>query len=185
MINDIDWKRVSDPADPNRCQATTSHGQCLNVAAEGSNYCMAHAGNFARFRKQENDMKNYKLDKWRQRVAEMANSGGLKSLSDEIGILRFTLETVLNQSEDSNALIRNSGTILNLVDKIERLVTSCQKLDKELEGLIDQEQLLIICDSIVQILGKNIEDKVLLDRVATEVIDAVKSATTEPNGSEA
>ena len=42
IIMDIDRSitKVTDPADPNRCQGVFSGGQCLNKAVPGCEYCM-------------------------------------------------------------------------------------------------------------------------------------------------
>ena len=37
-------EKAKSPDDPNRCQAVTKKGQCINKKAEGSNFCAGHGG---------------------------------------------------------------------------------------------------------------------------------------------
>ena len=158
------YRRVSDPADPNRCQANNAHGQCDLIAVPPSKYCMLHGGKPS----ERTKLNNYRLNKWMSRVESMANSDGIKSLRDEIGILRMLLEERMNSIGDVTELLMYSHTISDLVNRIERIVLTCHKIEKSLGNLIDRSEVVRIVDQIVCLIGENITDQDVLAKIAVK-----------------
>lgn len=144
-------KRVTDPADPRRCQASGGRGQCDKIAMEGSKYCPIHERASAVDKRQ---LKNYRLQTFNTRLSELSTTDHLKSLNEEIGILRLTLESVLNSCKQEVDLIASTDAIGDLVTKIERLVVSCQKLDIQNGQMLTIEQLSTIIDSLIDIISR-------------------------------
>ncbi|HPT70825.1 MAG TPA: hypothetical protein PLE74_00925 [Candidatus Cloacimonadota bacterium] len=170
MIDKERIKRVTDERDPNRCQAgSQAHGQCLNVAEVGSKYCLAHGGDTATTEAKEKNLRNYRLTKFHTRAAEMRESSGIKDLRDEIAILRMTLEEKMNAFENASEMILQSGAISELILKIEKLVTSCHKLEKDMGVTIEKTTVIRMAEQIVGIINKYVTDKETIENIVREM----------------
>lgn len=169
-----DWERVAED-DPRRCQGTIpTVGQCPNKAMDGSDYCPAHGGNRAVETIKKNELKNYRLAKFKTRVTELGNSDHIFSLKEEIGILRMILEEKINACADVHDLILISGPLSDLVMKVDKITTSCERLESKLGNLLDRTKVMQFAQSIVQIISKHIEDDVILEQVADEILTVLE-----------
>lgn len=165
-----------DPNDPHRCQATINNGtaQCANLASEGHKYCANHGGIDTR----KEQVRNYNLARWHREIAEKANSPALKQLHEEVGLLRFLLEKIINQCNTENDLIMASGQISDLVGKVEKLVVSCNALDVKLGNSLDKNQLLKFATVVIDIISNNISDPEISGIIADEIVHALGDADT-------
>ena len=161
--------------DPSRCQGLSHHGQCPNIAVPGSKYCRVHAGAACSPAKQA--AHNYQLTVFQARMERMADSDIIKSLRDEIGLLRMILETQLNRCKDDTDLLLSSQTIGDLIMKIERLVISSSKLDRELGRVVDRQAILSFATQVISIIADNV-DADLTAKIATAILAAIE---TGPN----
>lgn len=170
-----DITRADGPADPNRCQAVRGGDgdQCMNAAKAPSNFCMAHGGNRAGNLKAKEDQRNYRLTKWKARIQGHADSAVIKSLREEIGILRIILEERLAICNTEMDFILYSGPITDTIMKIEHLVTSCHKLEDKLKVVVDRAQLLQFASMVINIVGSEITDDVVMERVGSKILAAV------------
>lgn len=119
-------------------------------------------------------MRNYRLTKWQARLSEKADAEGLKSLRDEVGILRICLEERLEQCKEPMDLILHSGPISDMVMKIERVVSSCHKLEGSMGQLLDKQAILQFAQVIIGIIGEELagqENKIatIADRIVESV----------------
>jgi hypothetical protein len=163
------FERVDD-GHPDQCHAITGGKfRCRNRRVENSDYCMAHGGNTQHNKNKQNEMRNYNLTKWKIKMAEKASSPKLKSLNEEIGILRVVLETQLNRIQNDNDLILESGNISDMIGKIKDTVTACHKIDKDLDNLMDKSELSMIISEIVKAIDTHVEDKEALELVANDL----------------
>ena len=143
---DINWERV--PADHPEC--CESQG-CVNKSLEDSNFCAAHGGNRGEDTAKAKKLKNYRLTKFAAEVQEKQGSSDIKSLTGEIGMLRQIIQEQWNSCDSANDLILKSGPISDLFTKLEKLVNSCNNIDKTLGNLIDREKLVTFAQTIVSI----------------------------------
>lgn len=171
MSDNVDKCASSD--DPNRCQAAGKIGQCSNLRIEGSKYCMMHGGAIVAGREKKEAVRNYQLGKWQARVEKHADSEIVKSLREEIGILRIMLETRFEQCEDAQDLLLQSGPISELVLKVEKLVTSCDKLEGRMGNLLDKQAILNFASQIIDVIANNIDDEAIINKIADEIITIV------------
>ncbi len=137
-------------------------GQCNNAQVKGSQFCLLHDGWHANVARKEEGLRNYRLTKFKARVDEFADNGAVKSLREEIGIVRLQLETIINQCSDETDLLMHSDRISKLVNQIQ---------------LLDKTQLFIICESIVQIIGAHVTDPDALEIISTSIIDTMTKVT--------
>jgi hypothetical protein len=166
-------KEVKDPS--LRCQALMHNGteQCMYRVVEGSTRCILHGGHHAAKRLEEAKIKNYQLRCYQKRVSELSNSDAIKSLREEIGILRMLLETIVNKCEDDNDLLMYAPKIASLAEKIEKLVVSCHRLESSLGFLMDKSTVLNISKEIINIISIHINDPTKLDLISDDIISLI------------
>ena len=145
--------------DPKRCYATNRLGQCTFQQIEGSNFCPCHAGGAGK--KQEKVMRNYRLEKYKQRHEDFLNSDGHKSLHEEVAMLRILIEERMLSIQTPFDLIGSSGPISELILKVEKLVVSAHNLDIQTKNTVDQATLVTLAAGIVEIIKAYVpeEDK--------------------------
>lgn len=153
-----------------RCIATLINGkQCTADAIGGSEYCHQHSG-LANKGKTQQQM-NYGKTHWAALIADKKSSPELKNLSEEIAILRILMESVLSECSTEADLVIKSPIIGDLTQKIEKLVTSCHKLDEQLGNSLDRSQLLSFASKVVDIIGREITDHDQMNRIADLIIN--------------
>jgi hypothetical protein len=124
-------------------------------------YCLAHGGNHAMTAHTKEKVRNYNLTiaKFRANVDEKLGADDIKSLREEIAILRICLEQRLNRCEDAMDLILQSGAISDMVMKINTVVQSCHKLEGSMGHLLDKQAILQFAQVIIGIVGKTLADQ--------------------------
>ena len=173
-------KGVERPDAPNRCQAVTdTKGQCWNQSVEGGNMCRLHGGASQQAFQERQGLRNYRLTKFHARIAEFGNSNHIKSLRDEIGILRIIMEERLNLCIEPTDLILQSQPIAELVSKIERVVVSCHKLEGSMKQLVDKTALLSFATQIIDVISSHIDDEAILDSISNGIIQLLAEDTTD------
>ena len=173
-----DIPKITEDDDPNRCQAVTTQGQCRNVAtkAEDGSYgkfCLAHGGNRFLQSKEKEAVRNYQLTKFKAKLQRHSSSDNIKSLRDEIGILRMCMEERLNKCQDEADLLLQSGPISDLVMKIDKVVTSCHKLDGSMGQLLDRSAILQFASEVIDIIGSEDIQTDILERIGNKIMSAV------------
>jgi len=162
-----------DEHDPRRCQGVQKDGQCKYAAMEGSNFCPRHGGNKAIEAAEKESLRQYRVAKWQQRIGEFADDDKVKGLREEIGVLRLLLEETLNMCKDSTDLLLYSSRINDTVMKIEKLVTSCHRLESATGALLDKTQALHLAGVIVEIIGRHVTDQEAVDAISNEIVSAI------------
>lgn len=142
---------------------------CVNLREPGATCCLVHGGQSQVLNNENKALRNYRLTQYGVRCGELRHSVGLKDLRDEIAIMRMVLESKLNMFENPNEMILQSGAISDLVLKIEKVVTSCNKLEKDMDVTLERSVVLNLADSIVAIIGRNVEDKVVIEAIVREI----------------
>ncbi|TRZ52367.1 MAG: hypothetical protein D4S01_03115 [Dehalococcoidia bacterium] len=159
--------------DPWRCQATKAKGQCLNKATTLGGTCAVHGGNKRVEDEERKNIRNYQLNKFQQQLNRHADSPRLKSLNDEVAILRMMLEEQLNQCNDVHDLVLKSHLISDLVLRIEKLVKSCHSLERNLGSLMDKQALLTFASGVIGAIGDHIEDEHILEALSQDILSLV------------
>jgi hypothetical protein len=169
MNSDFKMKRVEED-DPKRCQCMTKVGQCRWEAVEGRDFCKMHGGNVA-----NKNLRNYRLEKFNQKFAQAANSPEIKSLKDEIGILRVLIEEKINFCNDPMDLMMQSNTISDLIMKVKAVVESCHKLDERLGIMMDRDQAIQFAVEISDLIGRHVVDPDVLESLSSELENLIAS----------
>lgn len=159
-----------DPDDPNRCQASHSTLQCPYLADEGSKYCARHGGKSGNKDKQL-ALRNYRLTRFRVRVEEKLSSPRVKSLTEEVGILRLTLEQVLENCQDDYELTLYSTKITELVSAIRATLEASIKIEEKSNLTLDKTQVMVVAERLIKIIGERISEEEMSE-VADQIIKA-------------
>lgn len=170
--------------DPNRCQGVvkgTGGGQCPYRRIEPSLYCAMHGGLAGKPAQDAKALKNYRLQQYGDRVGDFASNPEIKNLREEIGIMRMTLETLLNQLDNPNKLMIYTDKISTLVGQIQRLVEAAQKLEEKNNNLLDRKIVIVIADSIVTLIGGYITDPDQLTELGNKICESIINAASPTN----
>lgn len=159
--------------DPNRCQAT-GHDQCPYKAMPGFKYCPRHNSR-SEATEQKRKVSQYRLQIWQDRVGEFSEHNDVKSLRDEIGILRMLMENTISKCQDAQDLLMFSGKISETAMKIEKLVSSCNRLEKNMGMMLDKSAALLLAGQIVEIITRHVEDSAVVDEISNDIITAIAS----------
>jgi hypothetical protein len=145
---------IAEEDDPRRCQGIKriNGDQCQYLADPGIAYCAKHKGMLDTVIKNKNK-RNYNLTKFRSQIEEKTDNTQIKSIREEIGITRQVLETIINMCESEVDLILNSNKIADLVLRIEKLVTSCHKIERSTSQLLDKSALIQLSGNFIEIIS--------------------------------
>src|SRR6516164_9842431 len=170
MFDEDKWQRC-EATDPNRCQGMGAQGQCPYKAIEGNKFCPRHAGtSAAASARRASDM--FRLNTYQARVEEFASHDELKNLRGEIGILRMTLEEIINQTAgDRKQLLCYSGKISDMIMKISVLIKTCHRLDTQLGMMLDRDKVMLIAQKIVEIVSEAVPDQSILDKMGEKLVE--------------
>ena len=145
-------------------------GQCPFLKVNGTDHCPRHGGALSEHQEEKEAVRNYHLTKWQARVNTLADNSGIKSLREEVGILRMILENMLNQARDEQELLMFSARASDLVMKIERLVSSCDKMEGKMGQLLGKDSVLRLAAQYVEIITEHVEDADIIDKISTKMI---------------
>jgi hypothetical protein len=162
-----------EPDDPNRCQGTAGNFQCHHPKVAGSNFCQYHASARDRGQVVVKSTRQYRLAKWQARLSEFAEHPEIKSLREEIGIARITLEEIINQCHSPQQLVMASQRVSDLVTRIEKLVSACHRLEERTGAVLDKTAAIQLANRIISVIADHVENADVLEKVADELIKAV------------
>jgi hypothetical protein len=160
-----------------RCEHTSKSGQCYHNAVEGSKFCADHSRD-----PQAGQKRQYMLNKaiYQQRYSAFAESDDLRTLKDEIAILRMVMQERLNMIGSDSEMLASCGQIASLAVTIERLVKSCHTLESRLGSLLAKPTLLGIANDMVQILLQELADQpnyeILVDKISERILKVITEA---------
>lgn len=170
---------------PEQCQTIRSilGTQCNFQKVEGSPYCIMHGGNRTISSNRVKDLNNYRLGKYQKRVGELANNPNLRSIDEEIGILRMILESIFEKCDSNIDLLLYSQRISELVQDISKCVNLADKLAARSGLLIGRSEALAIGEKIIDIISLYIKDEKTLLQIAEQISDSLLTKVEGTDGS--
>lgn len=169
---------IESPDDPERCQGVTAIGQCRMKAYPGSQYCPQHNGTLhEQAQLMPNNERNYVLTKFQAQLDSKLGSPKIKSLREEIAILRMMLEARLNRCNDAYELMMDSGNISDLIARIEKIVVSCHKIEDAMGELLDKNALNTFASSVIGIISTILKD---YPKLIGEIADGILALLENP-----
>lgn len=175
---DNKFERV-EAGSPEQCQGVFKHGQCPYKKIPGSDFCPMHGGATQVNALAKESKRMYQLAKWRDQHDAFVDSDQVKSLREEIGILRIVMQETLNICQTSADILMYSSKISDLAIKLEKLVSSCHRLEASTGVLLDKTAALHLASVIVKIIGEHVTDENVIDKISEDIVHAI--ATTNTN----
>lgn len=175
--------KIDGPDDPERCHGTMKNGQCGHKNTGVSVFCPMHGGAHQVKSAQRKEMNMYNLQKYQERMAQFAEHPKVKSLRDELGITRMTLEKIITKCDNDNDLICYQPQIMQMVSTIKGLVEVTQKLEEKDNMLLDKGVILNIADTIVRVVGTYVTDPAILGKIGEEICGVIEKSVSSSNSS--
>ncbi len=167
-----------------QCEHVNKHtGQCTREACEGVNKCPLHTGSDP----EKFEKRLYRLQNHDRRVRHEALSDHdeLRSIREEVAVARMLLEERLNSIKTDADLVSACGPLNTLLLTIEKLTSSCLKLDISVGNLLAKPVILKMSNNIVAIILEELVDipghELIIDKITTRIIAVVSSLEGEQN----
>ena len=167
-------QRMDSPEDPQRCQGVKpNEGQCVHKASPDSEYCSMHGGNNGAKKAEAKRISNYRLAKWQAKLERQTESPHIKSLRDEIGILRMLMQETLDRCDTPFDLYTSAHKIGELTMKITAVVEKCHRLEGSMGQLLDKKTIIQMANTFINIISEEELSEAQLDRIAQKILEAV------------
>jgi len=161
--------------DPDACErCIANEAKCIYLAIEGTKSCARHGGGIRAASLKTKAANQYRLGVWQSRLNEFAHHDGIKSLRDEIGILRMVLEEQMKKCHEPSELLMFSARIQGLTQDIQKLVTSCDRLERNMGSMMDKPTAIQFAAKIITILGRHVDDGDILDEISHEILEELR-----------
>lgn len=172
--------------DPNRCQAVHATQQCpfravgdFDTATQtwtGPKYCPRHGGSTQTQQAKEEEKRMYLSAKWKAKIGTNADNPRIKSLAEEIGIIRMTLEAKLNLITDEKELVMQAAGIVALTNSVKDLVKTWQHVEERSNQVLDRTKLTGFVNSLIGILTRYIDDVEILQMIGEDMLETIEKA---------
>lgn len=166
-----------DAEDENCCDTCRRVSNKTGVyyrAVEGTRFCSRHGAESSLNSQKLAAASMYRLQRWQARMREFTQADGVKSLRDEVGILRVLLEEMINRCDSPDKLLMFSARIAQLTQDIGRLVISCDRLERSLGQNMDKPTALRFASKIVDIIDKYVKDPEALDNISRDILEELQ-----------
>jgi len=110
---------------------------------------------------------SYDFGRWQKEVSQYMTKERLTDLRGEIGVMRILVEERLQACKDPYDLITYSREIAHYVEQIQKLVTSCHRLEKSYGVLLDREAALIFVQEILALVQEHLDDPETISKIST------------------
>lgn len=147
---------------------------------DGPAFCPRHQGQSISVERRER-MRIYHVAQWRDRIAQHGDHPRIKSLREDIGILRMTLEAKLERMQDLADLDMRSSQITTLVQEIARTIQIGHKIEKESGFLLDRTQALVFIEEILAVVSQHVTDPEVLQIIINSMSQSVERTFPEPD----
>lgn len=162
-----------DANDPDRCQATIPGGQCQKLAIPGKKCCQTHA-------RRVDPLRCYVLTNKTigDTARRHAGADEIKSLRDEIALMRALVELRLNAINGEVEMIASAPGIQQMILGIEKLVSACHTMEIKLGNLLDKNALITLAQKIITIIDTEIGPDVtnrdeIIGRIGEQILDSI------------
>lgn len=173
------------PDDPNRCQAVHADRQCpfravgtYNPASQkwdGPQYCMRHGANKLLEASDKQAVRMYQSAKWQAQIDHMADHPRIKSLAEEVGIIRMTLQAKLNAMTDEKDLLMNASGIVSLTNSVQALIKTWQHVEERSGQVLDRAKMTAFSAYLMEILTRYIDDADVLQMIGEDIGESLES----------
>jgi len=81
---------------------------------------------------------------------------------------------MMNKCHDRTDLLMYSSKISDLAIKIEKLVSSCDRLERNMGEMMDKPTALKFASKVVDIVGRHVTDSRQLDSISHEILEELR-----------
>ena len=171
-----------EPDDPSRCQAVHANQQCpfkaVGDSKDGINwvgpkYCPRHGGNKGLAKAKQEEKEMYLLAKWNDRIGHHATHPRIKTLANEIGIVRMLIEQRLNQIKDEKELVLHAAGIVNLTNSVRDMMKTWQHIEERSGQVIDRAKMGLFVQDLIEILSRYIGDPDILQMIGEDISESI------------
>jgi hypothetical protein len=160
------------------CEKTGRFGICNQQAIPGSKFCQRHTD-------QRQEVMSYRFTdpELKERMDRHSTSKLIESVREEVVLVRSLIEERRNFAQTQAEKIKVFPEIIDATSKLERLVTSLARLERQTSQVLEKPAIQKLGKRIVEILTENLSqvpdrDNVI-DRIAREIADAVIQSANE------
>lgn len=168
---------VTDLADPRRCKFSFPRQQCRNLAVPGSKYCKLHDHRTGVLSEETRLYHLAEIDN-RRRLSELSSDESIKSLREEIGLVRMLIEKMLNTAKTDAELLSACGSINNMLLTLDKLIKSCHTLEQSLGELLSKDSVMRTAQSICEIVIEELQGieghEEVIDRIVERLFPSNK-----------
>lgn len=159
--------------DPDRCTQEVSGrvGACFFKVEPGSTKCKMHGAQI-RHIQDKNEIRAYRVAQWESRLKDFADNPNIKTLRDEIGIARLTLEAILNRCRTPGELFLYSNKISEMLVRVQNLVIACNRLEDRLGYTLDKSAVVNIGEQIINVIALHLPEETLAE-VSEQIADVI------------
>jgi ribosomal protein L24 len=111
-------------------------------------------------------------------LEEQVDNPNIKSLREEIGIMRVMLQQRFDMAKSAGELVLISGSVGEMIAKIGKLVQQCHRIEIDLGQLLDKTQAAQLAQETVTIIGKYVDDPDILGMIAEDLMETVERLGT-------
>jgi hypothetical protein len=119
----------------------------------------------------------------RQRLASLSDHSDIKSLREEIALLRLLIEERRNIARTDADKISAFSAISSAMLSVEKLVKSCHQMEQNLGSLLGKSTIIEIAGRIAKIISEELYGvegyEEIIDRVELRMLDVIKDANNE------
>jgi hypothetical protein len=174
MLEPAKHERAPYPEHPDRCTAQAGHTQCPYLKVPGTDVCEIHAYHNRQRVSLTQNRKIYLAAQWQADAGPFADSDEIKSLRQEIGILRLLLFRMMESCKSPNDLLMRHSSISELILKIQKVVEACHKLEAASGGLLDKDHLSSFGLTVINLVSTYINDPDTLRKFAGALVEEIK-----------
>jgi hypothetical protein len=155
---------------PEVCQGNTGQGPCEYKRSPGSDYCSIHGAGASIKAQERAELRNLRITNatYGQRAKEIAGSGGLKNLTDEIALMRVSLEAIFNNINNANEMLLYVDRLDKLANTISKLTESWQRLQEKNKELLGRDTVLAIFDQLMEKIVERVTDPDVIRSLAED-----------------
>lgn len=164
----------TDIDDPEVCEKCVASGSTYYKVIEGTTRCPRHGGAKQAISNAEKSATQYRVEVWNRRLKEFAGNDAVKSLREEIGVLRLLMEETLKRCSNADDLLMFSARIQSIANDIQRLVSSCDKLEKSMGEMMDRPTAIKFAGRLIEIVASEINDPDALDRISGRIVEIIQ-----------
>ena len=163
-----------------RCDFNLTNGsRCSNLAEPSVSRCMLHGANRQLQAIENKSTRIYRLAKIQKRHSELSEHDRLKSLREEVGLLRLLIEEKVNAATDMTDLMIMAGPISDMVCKVQKLVESCERMEHRSDSVLDRTKVQNLASALMQCTADSINDFADVHDISDEDVSVLIKAIAD------